>query len=197
MKKKTKRILLVLGALLGGIAVLVLGLNLAFFLKTPSSYLIEPSAGFAYQPHYECAGFSAAYVLRSLGADAEGMELYSKIPDKNENGTVPPEALVRYLESQGYKAKLCHGTLLQLKYTVSKGTPVIAFVRVSPTADEYHYLPIVGYDKEQVFAAESLEWMVNADHPAYNRSISTADFETMWNTPVCDKNTYITIEKAS
>ncbi len=81
---------------------------------------------FDYQPHYECSGYSSAYVLRSLGEDTDGLELYNDIYNKNNDGTVAPKNLVEFLSEKGYSVNLCSGTILQLKHEISKGNNEIS-----------------------------------------------------------------------
>ncbi|WP_313133629.1 C39 family peptidase [Anaerocolumna sp.] len=171
-----------------------LTVNLYILISTPKQYMITSENYFDYQPHYECSGYSSAYVLRSLGEDMDGLELYNDISKKNSDGTVTPKNLVGFLSEKGYSANLCSGTALQLKHEISKGTPVIVFVRTSPKENYYHYLPIVGYDEDNIYAAESLQYKTNAENQHYNRIISNSDFEMMWETGVFRKNTYITIK---
>jgi hypothetical protein len=171
-----------------------LAVNLYIVISTPKQYMIMSENYFDYQPHYECSGYSSAYVLRSLGEDTDGLELYNDISNKNNDGTVTPKNLVGFLSEKGYSANLCSGTALQLKHEISKGTPVIVFVRTSPKENYYHYLPIVGYDEDNIYAAESLQYKTNTENQHYNRIISSSDFEMMWETGVFRKNTYITIK---
>lgn len=133
---------------------------------------------FDYQSGYECSGYAAAYVLRSMGEEAEGLTLYQNNLYKNKNGTVFHESLVRFLEESGYKVRLCSGTLMQMKHDLSKGLPIVAFVKTSPQESYYHYLLIVGYDEDNIYAADSLRAYVNADEQYYNRVLAESDFES-------------------
>ncbi len=191
LKKRITLCVVICVAVLIGIFV---ALNLYILLSTPKQYMITTKNYIDYQPHYECSGFASAYVLRSLGEDADGIALYNDISNKNNDGTVPPVNLVEFLDKKGYSAKLSNGTIMQLKHEISKGTPVIVFVRTSPNEDYYHYLPIVGYDEENIYAAESLKYKENTVNEYYNRMIGTSDFEKMWETGVFRKNTYIMIQ---
>lgn len=190
LKKKIVICVVICITVLIGIFVVM---NLYILLSTPKQYMITTENYIGYQPHYECSGYASAYVLRSLGEDADGLELYNDISNKNNDGTVPPVTLVKFLEEKGYSVKLCSGTMMQLKHEVSKGTPVIVFVRTSPKEDYYHYLPIVGYDEENIYAADSLKYKENAENEYYNRIIGNSDFDKIWETGVFRKNTYITI----
>ena len=196
MKKKMsikKKVLLLVPIVIVAVLAIILAVNLYIVIRTPKQYMITSENYFDYQPNYECSGFSSAYVLRSLGEDADGLELYNEISNKNNDGTVSPKNLVDFLTKKGYSVNLHSGTMLQLKHEISKGTPVIIFVRTSPEEDYYHYLPIVGYDEENFYAADSLQYKTNAENEQYNRIITNSDFEKMWETGVFRKNTYITI----
>ncbi len=191
LKKKVVFGLVICIAFLFGI---FLTTNLYILFSTPKEFMITIENYIDYQPHYECSGYASAYVLRSLGEDVGGIELYNDITNKNDDGTVPPEVLIKYLTEKGYPVKLHSGTTMQLKHEISKGTPVIAFVRTSPKEDYFHYLPIVGYDEEFIYAAESLKYKENTENEYYNRIIGNSDFEKMWETGIFKKNTYITIQ---
>lgn len=196
MKKKMsikKKVLLLVPIVIVSVLAIILVVNLYIVIRTPKQYMITSENYIDYQLNYECSGYSSAYVLRSLGEDADGLELYNEISNKNNDGTVSPKNLVDFLIKKGYSVNLHSGTMLQLKHEISKGTPVIIFVRTSPEEDYYHYLPIVGYDEEKFYAAESLQYKTNAENEQYNRIITNSDFEKMWETGVFRKNTYITI----
>ncbi|WP_167957509.1 C39 family peptidase [Anaerosporobacter faecicola] len=191
-KKSRKKIITCILILVGIIVAAWIGLNVYMRFATPKKYMIKTENHIDFQPNLECSGFSSAYVLRSLGVNADGMELYQQIPNKNPDGTVTVDTLAAFL-SQTYDVKVCNGTIWQFKNEISKGVPVIAFVRISPDSTYYHYLPIVGYDEENVYAAESLRNLYNAEETYYNRKIPLKDFMNMWDTEVVTKNTYITI----
>ena len=91
------------------------------------------------------------------------------------------------------------GNVARLKYEISKGTPVIAFLKVYEHKDFLHYSPIVGYDEESLYFAESLAEVVNTDHENYNRVTTIADFRKLWNTSSLRlpfyRYTYITVRK--
>lgn len=156
--------------------------------------MITTENNFAYQGYNQCSGFSSAYVLRSLGEDASGVHLYDEIENKNADGTVPPKYLIKYLNEKGYRAKYVRGNMWRLKHEISKGVPVIVYVKVSPDNKYTHYLPVVGYDNENFYCSDSLFNMKNSDDKKYNRVISKSDFEQMWDAEFFRKNTYITIK---
>lgn len=193
--KLGKRIILCVTGVLGTLILAFIAMNLYVLLSTPKEYMITAENTIEYQSGYECSGYAAAYVLRSMGEEADGLTLYQNNPYKNTDGTVSPENLVRYLQESGCKAKLCSGTIMQMKHALSRGVPVIAFVKTSPQESYYHYLPIVGYDEENIYAADSLRAYVNADEQHYNRILSESDLEAMLETEICKKNTYIVLKQ--
>lgn len=193
-KLRNKIIICVIG-ILGIIFLTFFAMNLYVLLGAPKKNMIRADNYFDYQSGYECSGYAAAYVLRSMGEEADGLTLYQNNPYKNTDGSVMPDDLVEYLEESGYKASLCSGTIMQMKHDLSKGLPIIAFVKTSPQESYYHYLPIVGYDEEKIYAADSLRAYVNADEQYYNRVLAESDFEAMLETGIYKKNTYIVLEQ--
>ena len=193
-KLRNKKIICVTGVF-GILIFIFFALNLYVILSTPKQYMITVDNYFDYQSRYECSGYAAAYVLRSMGEEADGLTLYQNNPYKNTDGTVLPEDLVKFLEESGYKVKLCSGTIMQMKHALSKGIPIIAFVKTSPQESCYHYMSIVGYDEENIYAADSLRGYVNADKQYYNRVLTENDFEAMLETGIYKKNTYIVLEQ--
>jgi len=183
MKKKPilKRILIIVGSI-------VLAAALAFLISygyirinTPKEYLIETPNRFETQQHLECAGYSSAYVLRSLGEeDAKGLELYEEIKDKNEDGTVNPGPVIKLLKSHNRSAKMLPGNELLLKYYISRGVPVIVLCREKPGSKYLHYLPVVGYDEESFYCADSLGYLAPERNEHYNRIVVNDSFMEMW-----------------
>ncbi len=149
---------------------------------SPKEYMITTSNNFDYQLRYECSGYASAYVLRSLGVKANGLEFYQKISNKNDDGSVSPETLCNFLKEEGYHAAVHHGTVNQLKRKISKGVPVIVLIRTYVNQDSYHYIPLVGYDENNFYAADSLRYLVNEDEPYYNRRIDIEEFKKLWKT---------------
>ncbi|MGG3279987.1 C39 family peptidase [Paenibacillus solani] len=163
----------------------------------PGSYMILTPNRMDIQPHYECAAFSSAYVLRHLGIEADGNELYKQFPRKLADGTVTPKGILIFFKKRGYDALFYRGNLHTLKKHISQGVPVIAFIRVSPKQRYLHFVPVIGYDQEFFYLADSLEHTINCKETSYNRKIGIRDFEILWRTwvPFC-KNTYIVIHKS-
>lgn len=164
--------------------------------EVPESYMIRTPNRLDIQPHYECAAFSSAYVLRHLGIEADGNELYKQFPRKLADGTVTPKGILKLFKKRGYDATFYHGNLQTLKKQVSQGVPVIVFIRVAPKQRYLHFVPVIGYDQDHLYLAESLEHTINCEETSYNRKIEIRDFKVLWRTwfPFC-KNTYIVIHK--
>lgn len=147
----------------------------------------------------ECSGYSTAYILRHYDIAANGEEIYKKIPQKTANGCVYPKEVKRILEDYGFYVKYCAGNLNALKKEVCKGNPVIVFIKVRKDKNWLHYVPVVGYDENNIFLAESLIDFINCDEKIYNRKISNKDFLALWNTSMLKMplyaHTFYMIEK--
>ncbi|WP_332645868.1 cysteine peptidase family C39 domain-containing protein [Lysinibacillus sp. 54212] len=166
----------------------------------PSNYLIKRNNRIDSQNNRECAAFSTAYVLRHFGMDAEGEELYTNFPSKTRAGNVYPKGIRTVLRKKGFKTNYYKGNIDTLKYEVSKGTPVIAFIKVHKDRNDLHFVPVVGYDKEYIYLSESLREMVNCngDSNNYNRKVPINEFRELWNVKnikiLFYSYTYITVE---
>ena len=89
------------------------------------------------------------------------------------------------------------GTIADLKKEIGKDVPVIVFIKVNRNKNYLHYVPVVGYDEENFYIAESLKELTNANGLLYNCKISIIEFKKLWNTSDLKmplyKNTYIKI----
>ena len=162
-----------------------------FMLKVPNR--------FDYQRSTECSGFSSAYVLRSYGIEADGKEFYDRIPFKIPGGAVFPSVLRRELIKRGLKARYVKGNLETLKADLSEGKRIIVFIRTRVDKKWLHYVPIVGYDEENIYIAESMNSLVNCEGAHSNRRLSNEEFLKFWDTREIYmpfyKNTYLVIGK--
>jgi len=162
-----------------------------FILKNPNR--------FDYQKSTECSGFSSAYVLRSYGIEADGNEFYGGITNKLHGGAVLPGVLRRELIRHGLKARYVKGNLNTLKADLSEGKRIIVFIRTRLDKRWLHYVPIVGYDEDNIYIAESMNSLVNCESPHSNRRLSNEEFLKFWDTREIYmpfyKNTYLVIEK--
>lgn len=165
----------------------------------PVNYLIEQNNRIEFQSNTECAAFSTAYLLRHFGIKAEGEALYSHFPSKTKAGNIYPKGIRTVLRKKGFKTKYYKGNISTLKYEVSKGTPVIAFIKLQKDSNNLHFVPVVGYDKEYIYLSESLMHLVNCDdeHKSYNRKVPINEFKKLWNIKrfhmLFYSNTYISV----
>lgn len=167
--------------------------------QIPEAYFIEKSNKIDIQSKFECGAFSSAYVLRHFEIEADGRELYKNYPGKLPDGTISPKGILKYFMDQHYMASLYTGDIDTLKKRICKGVPVIVLVKVFPDKRYLHYVPVIGYDNNFLYLADSLKYTINCDEEIYNRKIYIKDFELIWKTWVpFYKNTYILInEEAS
>ncbi|HWI47023.1 MAG TPA: cysteine peptidase family C39 domain-containing protein [Rummeliibacillus sp.] len=166
----------------------------------PANYLIKRNNRIDIQNKRECAAFSTAYVLRHFGMEADGEELYTNFPSKMRSGNVYPKGIRTVLRKKGFKTNYYKGNINTLKYEVSKGTPVIVFIKVHKDRNNLHFIPVVGYDKEYFYLSESLRQLENCndDNNSYNRKVPINEFRKLWNVKNINmllySNTYITVE---
>lgn len=154
----------------------------------PTSYMVNRGNNyFDYQSGYECAAFASAYLLRYFGETASGLELFKTLPDKTPDGSgAYPKAIINLFESKGYEANyIVDASIETLKYEISKGNPVIVFIHVEVDAKSVHwthYVPIVGYDEDYFYFAESLNDKANYKEEGlpYNRRTDIATFKNLW-----------------
>lgn len=166
----------------------------------PANYLIQQNNRIDFQQNTECAAFSTAYVLRHFGMEDAGEALYTHFPSKTRAGNVYPKGIRTVLRKRGFKTRYYKGSINTLKYEVSKGTPVIVFIKVQKDRNLLHFVPVVGYDKEYIYLSESLRHLVNCDgeHNSYNRKVPINEFKELWNVKrvhmLLYSNTYITVD---
>jgi len=167
--------------------------------KYPLTYIIADDNHIDIQKHFECSAYSTAYLMRHYGIQAKGDDIYKMIPNKMRSGYVYPKGIVRLFNKQGFKTTLRIGNVAQLKKEISKGVPIIVFIKVYINKSYLHYVPVIGYDEENLYIAESLEDLINSNDVRYNRIISISDFKKLWNTsdfkmPLY-RNTYIKVSR--
>lgn len=166
----------------------------------PANYLIKRNNRIDIQNRRECAAFSTAYVLRHFGIVADGEELYPNFPSKTRSGNVYPKGIRTVLTEKGFQTNYYKGNINTLKYEVSKGTPVIVFIKVHQDRNNLHFVPVVGYDKEYFYLAESLRHLLNCndENNNYNRKVPINEFRELWNVKNINmlfySNTYITVD---
>ena len=145
-------------------------------------FLIERPVRIDFQSKEDCAGYSVAYLLRFIGIEANGAELYEKIPNRYQKDYVFPKGIVRLLQNYGIKIKYKVGNLNSLKNEVAKGNPVIIMIRSRIGQSYFHFVNVVGYDKNYIYIADSFKDFANCEYSVYNRKIDTKTFMKLWNT---------------
>ncbi len=107
------------------------------------------------------------------------------------------------LRNYGFKTKYYKGNINTLKSEVSKGTPVIVFIKVQKDLKNLHFVPVIGYDKEYIYLSESLSHLVNdeGEQKNYNRKVPIEEFEILWDVKRIHtlpySNTYIAVDAKS
>lgn len=150
---------------------------------------------YAYQSGSDCSGYATAYVLRNIGKEAEGAELYKEF--NTVFGHVALHNIVDRLKDYGVKAYAYHGDIETLKCRLNQGKPVIALVTIKLNSPNgLHYIAVVGYDEEYIYIADSSRPYTNTrDKQQYNRKLSYERFEEIWDTSIYPtNNVYIVIE---
>ncbi len=165
----------------------------------PSNYLIKGNKRIEIQNKRECAALSTAYMLRHFGMKADGKELYTNFPCKTSSGEVYPKGIRKVLKEKGFKTSYYKGNINTLKHEVSKGNPVIVFIKVQNRHHSLHFVPVVGYDEDHFYLAESLEPLINSkDNSSFNRKVPISEFKKLWNiknfNTLFYSNTYITVK---
>lgn len=162
-------------------------------------FVIEKPNRIDFQKGNQCAAFSSAYVFRHWGDEKNGSDLYREITGKLKDGSVYPKGITKLFRRYGFSVKYCAGNLNALKNEVSRGNPVIVLIRSAVGKSSLHFVPVVGYDEQNIFIADSVEKLSNCAEPFYNRKIPTAEFKRLWNTSMLKmplyRNTYFVIGK--
>ena len=193
MNKKT---IIVLAAAEAFVHIFTVTLFLILILIKGNNCLIKNKNYFEYQKNNECAGYASAYVLRSLGIEASGSDIYNEIENKDSLGLVYPTDVPRIFEDRNLHVELCYNLKLDaLKKDLNDGVPIIVFVKTNTTSNYNHYITLVGYNKDKLFFFDSLKSEANVDYSEhYNRTITNEDFIKMWNVDETYKNIYIKVE---
>jgi ABC-type bacteriocin/lantibiotic exporter with double-glycine peptidase domain len=158
------------------------------------SHLVKVKNRIDIQKNNECAAFSTAYILRHFGIEADGNNIYKRFTRKLLDGTIAPKGILKYLSRNSFLAYFYKGNTKSLKMQITKNTPVIVLIRVFSSKRYLHYVPVVGYDEEYFYLAESLEFLKNCDEAYFNRKVKVNEFEQLWRTWIpFYKNTYLTV----
>jgi len=81
-------------------------------------------------------------------------------------------------------------------FPVMESGPVIVMLRTREGERYLHFVPVVGYDEENVYLAESIKEFANCGEgeEVYNRKVGNAEFMKLWNTSMLKmpfyRNTY-------
>lgn len=156
----------------------------------PQEFTIDANQNYIdLQAGNECSAYAAAYVMRHLGSQITGSDLYSDI--HRIFGFVPVHYVVSLFQSHGYCAKAYHGNIDTMKGRLTNGVPIIAFVSIP---GDTHYVVVVGYDEDFIYLVDSISDYSNADGSWYNRKLSIKEFEEIWKTSMYPvKNIYIVV----
>ncbi|KGR74949.1 cysteine peptidase family C39 domain-containing protein [Ureibacillus sinduriensis] len=166
----------------------------------PDNYLIQQNNRIDFQKNNECAAFSTAFLLRHFGIEAEGQALYAHFPSKTTAGTVYPKGIRTVLRNNGFKTNYYKGNINTLKCEVSKGTPVIVFIKTQKDLNHLHFVPVVGYDNDYFYLSDSSSRLANCvdERKHYNRKVPINDFKELWNIKrihmLFYSNTYIAVD---
>ena len=101
-------------------------------------------------------------------------------------------------KKKGFNVCYHIGNLNTLKHDLeNSGNPIIVMIRIQKDKNYLHYVPVVGFDENNIFIAESLAELVNDNNELYNRKIGNKEFLKLWNTSMLRqplyKNTYFEI----
>ncbi len=150
--------------------------------SAPEEFLIKKENHTGVQSGPECSGFSSAYVLRHYGIQADGLKVYEALPKALKDGAVVPKGIVQFFTKEGFTIHYYTGSLKNLEEEISKGNPVIVLIRTSIDTNWLHYVPVVGYDKEYFYLADSFSEKINTNARYYNRIVSRDEFIKLWKT---------------
>lgn len=148
----------------------------------PQSFHIALPNKFEQQPPNQCSAYATAYILRNFGQEAQGEEVYKKIPFKIPiSGYVLPKGIITYMKSFGLKPEIWRGELPILKSKLSEGVPVI--VLIGKGLQWQHYMTLVGYDseKKELYFYDSKKITDENDSSPGNRTLTEEYFMTLWN----------------
>lgn len=130
--------------------------------------------------------------------EKKGNRLYEAMSGKMSDGCVYPKGIRNLFSQEGFKVKYCAGNITALKNEVSQGNPVVVMIRTQTGQNGLHYVPVVGYDEQYIFMAESLGQFINCDSSYFNRKIAVREFKKLWNTSMLKmplyRNTYIAVQ---
>lgn len=138
---------------------------------------------FELQTGNECAAYSAAFILRNLGKESKGADVYAEIPFKDPfMGYVFTKGLIEYLQTQGLTPMIYKGDLTSLKARLAQeASPII--VLIGEGVNWQHYVTLLGFDddKNELYFFDSNEGNdKNAELPG-NTTMEKDNFLNLWN----------------
>lgn len=176
-----------------------------FFVRPrPETVKTENGTYFEFQGAGGCAGFSSAFVLRHMGENAKGDEIFKEVPFTYGNGVAFPKGITGFFKKRGIKMKACMGNLAALQNEIARGNPVIVVIRSFVGKSFLHFACITGYDEKNIYFADSIKDWVNVDEAAlaadsdggklyYNRVVPLGEFKKLWNTSMLKMPFYFNI----
>lgn len=181
---KFKIMILIIGILVGIVYILLpfpskdsdmLVSNREFYLPVYNTFELQIGNS--------CAAYSAAFILRNLGIESEGADIYAEIPFKDPfMGYVFTKGLMIYLQTQGLTPMIYKGELTTLKARlVQEASPII--VLIGEGVYWQHFITLLGFDdhKNELYFYDSNEVNdKNAELPG-NTTIKKDDFLNLWN----------------
>lgn len=158
----------------------------------PSQFMIKEAARIDKQTGPRCAGFAAAYLLRAMGFEVTGPEMYDRYFVKMTDGGVEPSIVVYTLNTDETDAALYKGTAGQLKTHLAEGVPILIFMGDDDRWQ--HYLNVVGYDEENFYLIDSNYSTDNSK--GFNRTMTSEEFKRYWDNAASPyNNTYFVVER--
>lgn len=125
--------------------------------------------------------YSAAYVMRFFNCEAHGDRLKQNFPGMIMNGLVLPRGICTFFKRQGFTIDYYRGTLSTLRQRVSEGVPVIVLIHASAFDHTLHYVPVIGYDEEYFYLAESISYLQNCKGDSFSRRLTYQEMYLLWN----------------
>lgn len=169
-------LVVILSCVISAIAILTPKADRIRNQNLPESFFITNGTYIDYQENDDCSAYSTAYVLRSLGKDVSGKEIYPQM--KRFFGLMTVRSISKTIEKQGYKAQGYHGSINTLKQRIAQNKPVICYITNS---NDTHYVVAVGYDNENIYLVDSIKENENVSNSdLYNRKVAVKEFEKLW-----------------
>ncbi|MCO1602967.1 hypothetical protein [Desulfosporosinus nitroreducens] len=148
-----------------------------------NKFYLPVYSNFELQIGNECAAYSVAFVLRNLGNESKGADIYAEIPFKDPfMGYVLTKGLFIYLQTQGLTPMIYKGDLATLKARlVQEASPII--VLIGEGIYWQHYITFLGFDdeKNELYFYDSNETNDNNAELPGNKTMEKEVFSNLWN----------------